>query len=57
MTVVFLRLFSDVVFAVDDHPGIIQMYDELGGFDSFRCVWDKVDCLTPAGDPRTLEHK
>lgn len=52
-----LMAFSDVVFAVDDHPGIIQMYDEMGGFDSFRCVWDTVDCLTPAGDPRTLKTK
>lgn len=51
-----LRVFCDVVFAIDDHPGIIQMYDGMG-FDSFRCVWDSIDCLTPAGDPRVLETK
>lgn len=49
-----LMAFNDVAFALDDHPGIIEMYDKLGGFDTFRCVWDTIDCLTPAGDPRSL---
>jgi hypothetical protein len=48
-----LQKRCEVLFAVDDHPGIIEMYDGMG-FDSFRCVWDSVDCLTPAGDPRVL---
>lgn len=48
-----IQAFSEVVFAVDDHPGIIEMYDGMG-FDSFRCLWNSVDCLTPAGDSRVL---
>lgn len=50
-----LMAFSEVAFAVDDHPGIIEMFDGMG-FDSFRVCWDSIDCLTPAGDPRTLSE-
>ncbi|MBS1722570.1 MAG: hypothetical protein JSS66_06125 [Armatimonadetes bacterium] len=45
--------WCDVAFAVDDHPEIIETYDGMG-FDSFRVVWSSVDCLTPAGDPRSI---
>lgn len=48
-----LMTWCDVVFAVDDHPGIIETYDGMG-FDSFRTIWSSIDCLTPAGDSRVL---
>lgn len=44
----------DVVFAVDDHPQIIEAFDGMP-FDSFRVMWAGVDCLTPAGDTRVSE--
>jgi hypothetical protein len=46
-----LRENFDVVFAVDDHPDICNMYQDEG-VDTIHFQFGDTDCLTPAGDPR-----
>lgn len=38
-----------ILFALDDHPGICKMYQDMG-VPTLQALWPNIDCLTPAGD-------
>lgn len=46
----------DIVFALDDHPGICDTYTSIG-IDNLQVNYSSIDCLTHVGDPRMLHAR